>query len=53
MVSVISECCKLELYQLMPYEYGAEDAMIIQIDEDKVELKKEIYQILFRYLTIL
>jgi hypothetical protein len=35
MVSIISERCKSELYKLMPYEYGAEDAMIIQIDEEK------------------
>jgi cell wall assembly regulator SMI1 len=44
MVSVIAECCKSELYQLMPYEYGAEDTMIIRINEDKLELEKEIYR---------
>lgn len=48
MVSVIPECCKPELYQLMPYKYGAEDAMIRQIGEEKVELEKEIYKMLFR-----
>lgn len=41
MVSVIPECCKLELYQLMPYEYEAEDAMIIQINEKKLNIKKK------------
>ena len=40
MVSVIAEYCKLKLYQLMPYKYGAEDAIIIWIDDEKLNFKK-------------
>ncbi|MBD2511700.1 SMI1/KNR4 family protein [Nostoc sp. ATCC 53789] len=44
MISVIAECCELGLYQLIPDESGEEDDMIIRIDEEKLELEKEIYQ---------
>jgi SMI1 / KNR4 family (SUKH-1) len=44
MISVIAECCKLGLYQLIPDEYGEEDDMIIRIDEEKLELEKSIYR---------
>ncbi|MEH2361837.1 hypothetical protein [Nostoc sp.] len=44
MISVIAECCELGLYQLIPDEYGEEDDMIIRIDEEKLELEKEIYR---------
>ncbi|MEH2422622.1 MAG: hypothetical protein V7K48_17415 [Nostoc sp.] len=43
MISVIAECCELGLYQLIPDEYGEED-MRIRIDEEKLELEKEIYR---------
>ncbi|MEH2263124.1 SMI1/KNR4 family protein [Nostoc sp.] len=43
MISVIAECCELGLYQIIQDEYGEED-MIIRIDEDKLELEKEIYR---------
>lgn len=44
MISVIAECCELGLYQLIPDEYGEDDDMIIRIDEEKLELEKEIYR---------
>ncbi|MEH1791730.1 SMI1/KNR4 family protein [Nostoc sp.] len=44
MISVIAECCELGLYQIIPDEYGEEEDMIIRIDEDKLELEKEIYR---------
>ncbi|MEH2001457.1 MAG: SMI1/KNR4 family protein [Nostoc sp.] len=44
MISVIAECCEFGLYQLIPDEDGEEDDMIIQIDEEKLELEKEIYR---------
>jgi SMI1 / KNR4 family (SUKH-1) len=44
MISVIAECCELGLYQLIPDKYGEEDDMIIRIDEEKLELEKEIYR---------
>ncbi|MEA5619587.1 SMI1/KNR4 family protein [Cronbergia sp. UHCC 0137] len=44
MISVIAECCELGLYQLVPDEYGEKDDMIIRIDEEKLELEKEIYR---------
>lgn len=44
MISVIAECCELGLYQLIPDEYGEEDDMIIRINEEKLELEKEIYR---------
>ncbi|MEH2146306.1 hypothetical protein [Nostoc sp.] len=43
MISVIAECCEFDLYQLIPDEYGEED-MRIRIDEEKLELEKEIYR---------
>jgi hypothetical protein len=42
MIDVIAECCESDLYQLMPY--GEEDEMRIQIDEDKLDIEKEIYR---------
>ncbi len=44
MISVIAECCELGLYQLIPDEDGEDDDMIIRIDEEKLELEKEIYR---------
>ena len=44
MISLIAECCELGLYQLIPDEYGEEDDMVIRIDEEKLELEKEIYR---------
>jgi hypothetical protein len=44
MVSMIAECCKSDVYKLVPYEYGEEDEMIIRIDEEKLDLEKAIYQ---------
>ncbi|MEH2435149.1 MAG: SMI1/KNR4 family protein [Nostoc sp.] len=44
MISVIAECCEFGLYQLIPDEDGEEDDMIIRIDEEKLELEKEIYR---------
>lgn len=44
MISVIAECCEFGLYQLIPDEDGEEDNMIIRIDEEKLELEKEIYR---------
>ncbi|NEU84499.1 SMI1/KNR4 family protein [Nostoc sp. UIC 10630] len=44
MISVIAECCELGLYQVIPDKYGEEDDMIIRIDEDKLEIEKEIYR---------
>lgn len=44
MLSAIAECCELEIYKLIPYEYGEDDEMIIRIDEDKLSIEKAIYQ---------
>lgn len=44
MISVIAECCEFGLYKLIPDEYGEEDDIVIRIDEEKLELEKEIYQ---------
>lgn len=44
MISVIAECCEKGLYKIVPDEYGEEDDMVIRIDEEKLELEKEIYQ---------
>ncbi|MEH2372257.1 SMI1/KNR4 family protein [Nostoc sp.] len=44
MISVIAECCELGLYKLIPDENGEEDDMIIRIDQEKLELEKEIYR---------
>jgi hypothetical protein len=44
MISVIAECCEFGLYEIIPDEYGEEDDMIIRIDEQKLELEKEIYR---------
>lgn len=44
MISVIAECCEFGLYQFIPDEDGEEDDMIIRIDEEKLELEKEIYR---------
>ncbi len=40
MISVIAECCEFGLYQIITDE----DDMIIRIDEEKLELEKEIYR---------
>ncbi|MEH2403373.1 SMI1/KNR4 family protein [Nostoc sp.] len=44
MISVIAEGCELGLYQFIPDKYGEDDDMVIRIDEEKLELEKEIYQ---------
>lgn len=44
MVSVIAECCELDLYRIRPNEYGEEDEMVIRIDEQKLDLEKAIYR---------
>ena len=44
MISVIAECCEFGLYQIIPDKDGEEDDMIIRIDEEKLELEKEIYR---------
>jgi hypothetical protein len=46
MISIIAECCESDLYQLIPnkYGHGEDDAMVIRIDEEKLELEKAIYQ---------
>lgn len=44
MISVIAECCEFCLYQIIPDEYGEEEDMIIRIDEEQLEIEKEIYR---------
>lgn len=44
MISVIAECCESHLYQVIQYEYGEEDEMVIRIDEQKLELEKAMYR---------
>lgn len=43
MISVITECCEQELYQIMA-NGDDEDDVIVRINEDKLDIEKEIYQ---------
>lgn len=44
MISTIAECCESGLYQTIPDEYGEVEQMIIRIDDDKLDIEREIYQ---------
>jgi hypothetical protein len=46
MISMIAECCELDLYRLIQNDDGDDenDEMIIRIDEEKLNLEQEIYQ---------
>jgi hypothetical protein len=44
MISVIAECCESDVYELIPYEYGEEGEVQIQVGKDKFDLEKAIYQ---------
>jgi cell wall assembly regulator SMI1 len=41
MVSVIAECCEQGLYKIMAND---EDDVVVRMDEDKLDIEKEIYQ---------
>jgi hypothetical protein len=43
MVSVIAECCEQGLYQIIAND-GDEDDVVVRMDEDKLDIEKEIYQ---------
>lgn len=44
MISVIAECCESDVYELAPYEYGDEGEVMIQVDKNKFDIEKAIYQ---------
>jgi cell wall assembly regulator SMI1 len=44
MISVIAECCEMDVYQIIPNEYAGEDHVRIVIDETKRGLENEIFQ---------
>lgn len=48
MISVIVECCEMDVYQVVPDKYGEEGDLKIEIDKTKWELEREIFN---RYNT--
>jgi cell wall assembly regulator SMI1 len=44
MISVIAECCEMDVYQILPNEYAGEGHVMIRINETKRGLENEIFQ---------
>lgn len=44
MISMIAECCELDVYHVVPDEDVGEEYLKIKIDEKKCSLEKEIFQ---------
>jgi hypothetical protein len=44
LVSVIAECCDNHVYKLYTYQYGEETTWSVSLDEEKLDLERDIYE---------